>query len=270
MISVFKKAFHDSRSSILWLCIGFSIYGVFILSFFPVIHRQGAEFDKLLESYPKELMGMLYSGSSEDFSMTNPAIYLQTEFMTWTMLILGVILMAQAFNSITNAERSGSMDLMLTLPISRRNVLLGNMARTAITVLVVLTAMFILIAGGTRVIDNFNISLDRLFIGIYSMFFLLMAQACFTYFLASSVPSHKKWAGPIAYTLFFGAYLLNGFTESIGWVEAIQPIFLFKYYNLTNIIIDGLSITNTLVLLIVCIGFTLASIWAFNRKDIAV
>ena len=65
---------------------------------------------------------------------------MQTEFASYSVLILGAIIISQAFNAFSNAERDYTMDMLLSLPVSRRHYLLGRLLNTAAVMALVLGA----------------------------------------------------------------------------------------------------------------------------------
>lgn len=270
MLPVFRKALYDSRKTVIWLAIGLALYMAFIMSFFPTIVDQSQEFDDLIKSYPKGMISMFYSGDIENFSISDPANFVQTYFASWTVLILGATAIVQGFNAFTNAERDGLMDVMLSLPVSRRAVLLGRLANTAVMILVVIAACFVVFGVGTVVVKEFDIGLGRLALGMFSAFWIVFAIACFTYMLATLVPSSKRFAGPVAYLFMMGSYLLYGFSGSVEALKDVRPLLIFHYYNMADIVRHGVDVGALAVLVGLSIVFAGVAWWAVDRKEMAV
>lgn len=271
MLGVLQKAFQDSRRTVFWLCFGFGVYTIFIMSFFPTIVAQNDEITALMDSYPPEMMSMFMGGSDiADFDFTDPATYLQAEYITWFILIMGAMMTAQAFNAILNAERNGTLDLMLSLPVTRRQVIIGRIINTGLSIFAVLTTVFVAVALLQNLYDDFDIPLGNLAQGIYGLFFLLMTQVSLAYMLGSLSPSRQSWAGPVALTYFFAAYILNGFAANVEWLETFRPIYIFNYYNLVDFTNNGVNIGDSLVLLVLSGVFIGVAVWAFERKELGI
>ena len=271
MLSIVKKSLRDTRWLIFWLSLGLVIYLAQVVAVFPSIAEQQESLDELLDSYPDEMIGILYGGNAgSDFSIADPAAYLQSQFMTWVVLIVGGMMTAQAFNAITNAERNGKMDAALSLPISRREFLLGRMVTSAITVLVALGTSVIAAIGLSQAIPEFDLAAGDLFLAIYGAFFIIMAQTSIAYMLAATIPSRWKWAGAVAYVSFFAAYLLNGFKSAVDLFDTLSPLFLFNYYSAVEIITDGVNLGNWLVLVAVTLGCGTIAWWGIDRKELGI
>jgi ABC-2 type transport system permease protein len=271
MSAVFKKTLRDSRRSMMWLSIGLGLYALMMISFYPSILEQREQMQELIDSYPKAMMGLMGGGTDvENLDFTRPGTYVHVEFMNWAVLILGVMLIVQCFNHFTNAERDGSMDMMLSLPVSRRTYLLACIAKSVVLTLVVLTASYIGLFLGSLIWTEFDIQVIDLALGIYGAFFLLMVVVGFTYLLVAIVPSSQRFVGGVVYLLFVGSFLLYGLSTAVEGLDAIQPLMIFKYYNPGAIIEGDLEITHWIILSITALTFFGAAYWVVDRKELGV
>ena len=268
--AVLRKALHDSRRMILWLAIGLGLYALFIMAYYPTIIDQSEKYDELLESYPKEMLAMFYSGDPAELSFSEPGNWVHGEFMLWTELIMGAMVIAQAFNSVTNAERDNTLDVMLSFPVSRRAYLVGRILNTAITILLVLTACFLVFVASKYLWPEFDVSLWRLALGIYGAFLPLMVVAGFTYLLATVVPSSRHFAGALAYLFLMGSYLVYSFALAIDKLHVLQPVFLFDYYNSGLTIREGADLPRWGVLAAVALAYIALAWWRVDKKELVV
>jgi len=266
MSATLRKALHDSRRTIIWLAIGLGSYALFIMAYYPTVLDQAAKFDDLLQSYPKQVIAMFYSGDVEDFSIGDPGNWLSTEFMIWAMLILGAMVIAQAFNTITNAERDGTLDLMLSFPVTRRAYLLGRIANMAITILVTLTACFAIFVLSTVLWPEIDLPFGRLALGVYGAFLPLMVVGGFTTLLTVIVPSSQHYAGPLAYLFLMGSYLVHTFAVGIDSLRQRRGLFFFHYYDLSGVFRDGVPWGDWAPLAgVALLYFALAWWWVDNK-----
>ncbi|MCD4684975.1 MAG: ABC transporter permease [Anaerolineae bacterium] len=270
MTATLRKAFRDSNRTLLWLLIGWSLYVLLIMSFFPMLVEQSADFDEMIKNMPRQITGMFVSGDLDDFSVADPGTFLQMRYAAFLILIVGTMAMAQAFNAITNAERDGTLDVMLSLPITRRDYLLGRMANTGVLIFAALVLSYLMLAGSTFIMREFDVALDSLALAVFMGFFPLATAASFAYMLAVVVPSSKGFAGPIAYLMLIGSYLVHGFAASIADLEPIRPLLLFDYYNVTDLINDGLSLRNVLIPSAAITVYTAVAWWFIDKKELGV
>ncbi len=270
MVATLRKALHDSRRTIMWLAIGLGSYALFIMAYYPTVLDQAAKFDDLLQSYPKQVIAMFYSGDVSEFSIADPGNWLSSEFMIWAMLTLGVMVVAQAFNSITNAERDGTLDLMLSFPVSRRAYLLGRVANMAITILVTLVVCFVVFVLSTLLWTEIDLPFGRLALALAGAFLPLMVVGGFTTLLTVILPSSRHYAGPLAYLFLMGSYLIHTFAVGIDSLRPLRKVFFFHYYDLSRVIRDGVPWGDWAVLAGVALLYFVLAWWLVDKKELGV
>lgn len=270
ILVIIRKLLRDSRKALIWTGIGVGLYTAMILAFYPSVASQGDEFQELIDSYPEEMIAAMYSGDMNDFKIADPAIFLQIETVIWIILILGAVITVQAFNGTLNAERDNKMDLMLSLPISRHELILARMLHTALTVIIGLLALFVPVVLIQPAIDGFYIAPGDLAIGLTGAFILLMVQSGLSYSLATFAPSHSRWAGAIAFAYFYGAYLMMAFTQTVDLIDRISPLFIFKYFNMAETINQGIDGSDWLILGTVALVLHGVAFWRFQHKELGV
>ncbi|MBI5957979.1 MAG: ABC transporter permease subunit [Chloroflexi bacterium] len=270
MKAVFNKAFHDSGRFVFWMSVASVLYVLLIMAFYPSMIEQSEEMDKLMESYPKEMMSMFYGGDVEEMSISDPGNYVQSQFITWLELMLGGIVIVQAFNALTNAERDGTLDVMLSLPVSRRAYLLGRILNTVAGVLILLAACWGSLWLSTLIWPEFDVSIGRLALGTFGGFFPTMVVAGFAYLLAAIIPSSKHFSGPLCYLFLFGSYLLYMLAAMINSLKGFKPIFVFHYYNGGQIIREGINVGDWLLLSGVAVIYFALAWWLVEKKELGV
>lgn len=270
LMAVFRKAFHDSWRVTFWLSVVSVAYVLLIMVFYPSMIDQSAEMDKLLNAYPKEMMQAFYGGDVEDLSISEPGNYIQSQFITWMELMMGAIVIVQAFNAFTNAERDGTLDVMMSLPVSRRQYFLGRVANSASVMLIWLAACWVPLWLSTYIWPQFDVSPVRLALGVFGLFWPLMVVAGFGYLLAAVVPSSKHFAGPLAYLFLMGSYILYMFAVTIEKLNGFKPVFLFHYYNGGQTIRSGADWGDWALLGAVGLVYFALAWWRIDKKEFGV
>ncbi len=270
MLAVFRKSFRDSRRTVWWLSVGFGLYLLLIMGFYPTIKSQAAEWQELIDSYPESILAMFYGGEVAEFDITEAGIYIQTQFGGYSVLILGAIVIVQAFNAFTNAERDHSLDMMLSLPVSRRAYLFGRVLNTALGMALVLGAWLITFLVSMLLWPEFDVSVGRLALSIVSAFLFLMVVAGYSYLLAVIVPSSRHFAGPIAYLLLIGSFLIYGFSAMVDALKPLQPFLINHYFNMGEVIRGGVQFGDWTVMISVAIILLALAGWLVDRKEFGV
>lgn len=269
MWAVLQKAIYDSRRTAFWLSVGLGLYAIFVVSLFPSIAKNADSYKEMVESMPKEFTG-LFGGDAASLDLASPAGFISIEFFIWTVLILGAVVIIQAFNAVTNAERDGTLDVMMAFPVSRRDVLIARFLNTLLTLLVVLTVIFLCLWLSTALWDEFALSFGELARMSYGPLLILLPYATFCYALACTVPSSKRWAGTLAYTLFFGMYFIHGLAGVSDSLKSLQPFLLFDYYNATQIANEGVAGVKVVVMTALTAVFGGLAWWQIDQKELGV
>lgn len=271
MLAVFYKLFRDSRRMLIWTAVALGLYALFIMSFYPTIAKEKERFEELLDSYPEAMMSLFF-GESEDgeYNLSEPGSYLQVYFTTYAVLILGALVITQAFNTFTNAERDSSIDILLSLPVSRRELLAGRLLSTGALLLALLTVFYAAIVICSFIWTEFDANMGRVALAIYAALLPLMVVFTFVLLLVSIIPSSKHFAGPLAYLFLFGSYLVYGFSSSVDVLKDIQPLLLFDYYSTSDIIRHGLNWGHMAALTIVAGVYLALAWWFIDRKELGV
>lgn len=266
MWAVFQKAFFDARRTMLWVSVGLAALGLLVAGLYPTFAEQADELTEIYDSMPDEIVGLI--GGSLDLS--DPVVFMNLEFMLWSVLILGAVVMVQAFNAVTNAERNGTMDIMMAFPISRRQLLIGRYLNTLATLLVILTAIFLTLFVSSLLWPEIDIAIGEMLGMVYGSLVILVPHATFTYALTTLMPSSKRWAGAIAYAVFFGMYFVHGIATSNPDLSTIQPLLLFDYYNGVEAAREGVDIANIAVMTLVTAVFAGLAWWRIDEKELGV
>jgi ABC-2 type transport system permease protein len=270
LVAVFRKAFHDSRRMTFWMSVVSAGYILLVMAFYPSMIDQSAEIDKLIEAYPKEMLQTFYGGDVTDLSIAEPGNYVQSQFFTWMELILGAIVIVQAFNAFTNAERDGTLDLMMSLPVSRRRYFLGRVANSASVMLIILAACWLALWLSTYIWPQFDVSAGRLALSVFGQFWPVMVVGGFAYLLAAVVPSSKHFAGAVTYLFLMGSYLLYMFAVTITKLHGFKPVFLFHYYNGGEIIRSGVHWSYWALMAAVALVYFVLAWWRIDQKEFGV
>jgi ABC-2 type transport system permease protein len=119
--NVLTKSLWDKRRSMGWWIAGMVAMTAWLVAMYPVI-RDSEAMQSFLDDFPPELMAMF--GIDPDIYLTG-AGYLQAQLFSFIAPII-LIAFAVGFGAAATAgeEKSGTMDILLSLPVSRRSIIL--------------------------------------------------------------------------------------------------------------------------------------------------
>ena len=255
--AVIRRGLADRRRSALTWGISFGVYGGFIAAIYPSIHHA---LSQIVKHYPSALRQAFDVGS-----LGTVEGYVQAELFS---LIVPLAIAYFAIHSLTGptvtAEERGDLDTILSLPVSRSELLIGSALVTAAVSAVIMAIAGVMLFLTGRIAGT-HISLGLVAAGVMGVWPLALVAAGFAAvavgYLHTSRSVHAFSLGLIVamYVLDLAGRLAHGLAP-IRWISA------FKYYG--SPMRDGIDPPSFIGLIIA--GAVLVAVGAllFERRDI--
>ncbi|MFB4293008.1 ABC transporter permease subunit [Nonomuraea sp. ATR24] len=260
------KSLRDFRRSLIWWAIGISAFMTMYLGIYPSIRENpdlyGAQ---ALAKFPGALRDLM--GGLQD--MTSGAGYLQSVvYQLFVPMLFAVCAMLVANRALAQPEEAGTLELVVTLPVARRRLLLERFAAFALGLLAVAVVTLLVtwaLAEGVAL----GVGADRLIaahIGVYlvGLFFgsLTLAAGAASGRRAPSLALAGVWA-----VLGYMVVTVGQNVEAVAWLKWLSP---FHYYAAGRPLYQGLPVGDYLVLAGASAVLVLTAVLAFDRRDVGV
>jgi len=260
--NVFLKTLRDWRRSLPLWGIGLALLSLWVIALYPTI---GETYAEILEDVPSSLE--IFLGDVSDLS--TPAGYLGAEMFSFmTPLVFLVLLIAFGSGTIAREEERGTLDLLLSTPVSRRRVLTEKFAAMVVIGMLLAAIMWLGLVIGAE-ITSVDISYLRMLEATFSG--LLLGIVFGTLAIAvSCLTGRRGWSIGSATVIAIASYLLNAFAPLVDVMEPYRKISPFYYYNGGEPLVNGLDPVHVAVLLGLIVVLLAVSLVAFQRRDLAV
>lgn len=261
-----SKSLRDQRRTLVGWTIGISAFLSMYLGIYPSISENPDVYGPAaLAKFPgvmKDLMGGL-----EDF--TSPAGYLQSVvYQLFVPILFIVCAMILANRSLAAPEESGTLELIVTLPVDRRRLVLQRFAAMALGLLVVAAAT-LAVAWAIMLAADMDVPFDRVLatqLGVY-----LLALFLGTVALAVGAATGRKAVA----SAVLGVWAIAGYMvvtvgrniDAVSWLKWLSP---FHYYAEGRPLYQGVPVGDYLVLAGAVAVLALTAILAFDRRDVGV
>jgi ABC-2 type transport system permease protein len=266
MWPMFKKEVWGHKVQLLAYCaIALALLWLYV-ALFPSIKASSAQFDKLLQAYPKALkqaMGL------EELSFNTIEKFLAVEMFSFMWPIIAILYsVSRAGGMIAGEIEKGTMGLYLSLPVTRSRIFLaknlgGVVSITALVLITILGIIPLTAAYSTSVSYSAIFKLAGLS--------LLFAWAVFaaTLFVSTIFSERSKvyiTAGGVL-LLMYAANVVASLKPSLSWIHRIS---IFYYYNAQEVLSKGgpIRASSLLMLAGIIVVFTVAGVIVFSRRDI--
>lgn len=264
-MNIFRYEFKGYiRSIVLW-SVGIFAIMIMFMAFYPSFGKDAALMDKMLESYPEELLAAF--GMNGGLSLSTVLGFLVFAFV-FVQLCLAIQSSIYGFSFLSVEERELTADFLMTKPVSRKTIIISKfiavLTSLIITNVITWVATFVsieLFKDGMEY-DSGKVVLLLASIIIFQMFFLSIGM------IVSLLV--KKVRNVLSYSmaLAFGLYILNALRGIIG--GELLGIFTPYYHFDPSYILDkgkydlGLASISLGVIIVSIV----ASYSLYQRRDI--
>lgn len=261
---MFELARYEARRRLkgaIYLTIGLSLLAGMYIGTFPSV-TSDIDLDQFIEEMPAiftELFNIATMNTIEGF------LAAELYSIGW-VLLLGLYLAYSAATLIAEDVDRERMDILLSLPISRSQVLVEKFLALLVPVLIVNAILPVVIYAGTVAI-GYPIDPARLVVvHLLSIPYLLSCAGIGL--LLSVLVSRTTIAQRGALIAVFALFLFEGLSvvAGQGWLGAIAPM---RYFDATAILVDGsYDWLGGLILLAIAAGLVVVSALYFSHRDI--
>ena len=262
--NVYTKAMWDHRRPTVWWIIGSAAIIAWVSFVYPIL-RDSDEMKGFVEDLPS---GMLAVFGIDPATYLTGAGFLQAQFFSLfgPLMIIGLGI-SLAVGATAKEERDGTMDMLLSAPVSRQSLIMQKALMA--TTLVALVAVTI---AGTMLILNVAIDLGLSIQGIVAvnlslaLLGLVFGGVTLVVGAFSGRPSAAIGIGILAAAV---AWLVNAFANLFDWLEIPSRLSPFTWYLDGSPLINGWT-TGQAWLAVAMLVLTGSAAVLFGRRNIAV
>jgi len=238
-VTVFRRFLRDRRRSTTWWLVGVVATIALTVLFYPTMEGQ-ASFDEMTEQMP-EAMRELF-GLGGEFSMSSPEGFLQSQlFATMLPILLLVFGIAIGARAIGGSEEDGTLELLLSNPVTRRRVLLeryGTMLALHVLMVVAMAAATFLFGVPVGATDGIPVAwLLGAFAGVLALGLLYGTLA----FTVGAVTGKRGKAIAVASAVAIAGYLVEGLGSATDALRPAQVLSPWHWFLSRNMLGQGIA-----------------------------
>ncbi|TDD38978.1 hypothetical protein E1286_35750 [Nonomuraea terrae] len=260
------KSLRDNRRALAWWTIGISAFMAVYLSVFATVRQEPETYGTMaMNKFPGPLRDLM--GGLTDF--VSGAGYLQSVvYQLFVPMLFIVCATLLANRAIAQPEESGTLELVVTLPVDRRRLVLERFAALALALLAV-AVVTLAVAWTISVAVDMGVPFDRILAahtGVY-LLGLLFGTVALT---VGAATGRKMVASAVVGVWVVAGYVvvtIGRSVDAIAWLKWVSP---FHYYADGRPLYEGLPVGDYLVLLGATAVLALTAVLAFDRRDVGV
>jgi ABC-2 type transport system permease protein len=259
-VDVLTKSLWDARRSLLGWAIGLAGAAGIYTSSYALI--EPTSYEEVIEAFPPEILEAM---GWDDIA--TPTGYLGSTVFGLVVPILAVIFaIAVGTRFLAGDEEAGTMELTLTHPVSRASLVLQRAGAALLAGLgagVVVSVAVMGLAGPV----GLDVPASRIIAASFSLGLLAVAFAMLAIALGAWIPRRGIVLGACSAVAVF-AYFASTVLTTVEGLEWVDKTSLFTYYGGQEILDDGLTIGNLVVLIVVSVVLVVVAAVGFQRRDV--
>ncbi|MGA3030376.1 MAG: ABC transporter permease [Candidatus Limnocylindrales bacterium] len=261
--NVFTKTIRDLRWPTFWVALGMGAMTGYFCLLFPT-YAKIIDLNSILEKMgpAAKLMGASLGDASTLIG------FLHIELFSMILPALMVAFAAGMASGFTAGEESrGTIDVLLSYPVSRRRLVLEKSLAVVLGCIVAAVVVLVFALGGAALSAS-PLPADRLAAALVMVVLLGLAFGAIALAISAATGNRAASIG-IAVALMVAMYLVDALANIVDSLGAVRPISLFRYYMGNDPLRNGISLADAGVLAAVAIVFLALSVVLFERRDLA-
>lgn len=260
--NVLFKTLKDKRKTFAWWSLGVILLVIWYNMMFTTI--EGIDVSAINQMMESEFIQGLLGGA---YDLTTPEGWLGAELLPLLgPLVFIVFAVSFATSTLTGEEEEGTLNLLLTNPITRVSVYLQKFFAIAIGVFSLGLVFWVGNIIGTALADM-GLSFLSLAEVTFSLVLLGLLFGTFAFALGGVSGSSGLSKG-VAGAVGIISYLLNSMSEIVESLEPFQPVSVFHYYGGGEVLRNGIDFGDVGILLAGTVALFAIGLYGFQRRDI--
>lgn len=263
-MTVAKWTIRQRKWSTFWWAVGISSLIILTLIFYPTIRNQTSQLDKSFNQIPASAKA-LFTDTQDIFS---PVGYLSSQlFYLMLPLILSILAIGMGAGLLSKEESDGTMELLLSRPISRGR-LLANKALAGLVVLAIVGGVTTGVIVAMCKLINMDVGLGYVAIASLYSTTLALLFGSIALFIASLGRAGRLASIGVSALVGFGGYIIASLSSVVSWLEWPAKFFPFHYYHPGDILNGRYTWWPLLCFAGISIIFGFLAWLAFRRRDL--
>lgn len=265
-MTVLRRFVEDRRRSLMGWAIAIVGITAFSLAVYPSI-RDASEFDDFIDSLPKAMQQSL--GLDAGVLFTSAPGYLQSRLFASFLPVLAVVFaVGVGTRALGTSEEEGSLELLLTNPVTRRRVLVeraGGMLALVVAFGVVSAVAVLVLAPMFGALDGVDIAGLLGACAAVTALGLLHASAAFA---AGAVWGRRGRSIAIGSAMAVGGYVIQVVAAAAEAVRPLRWLSPWHWLLAHNMLVEGVDWVAVTLPVVVSVVIVAAGAVVFERRDL--
>lgn len=265
--SVFVETLKQTWKQMVYWGVGLAALALLVVIMVPLFDMQAMR--ELLESFPPVILAMVGIGQEMEIFATNEG-FVAMGFFAKSMLIFAVYPVVMGMRITANEEDSGTMDVLLSLPLERARVVIEKFLAYAVSCVGVVLLIYLGLHLGV-ILGGVDLDVTRLAEVTFYLIPLMVFIMAVT-LLVGVLARRRTVALGIVTAFIIISYMLQtiGAAAEGTMAEPIGAVSFLTYYNAGEIMAQGFIWTHIAGFVGLSFVLLLASLHRYESRDIGI
>lgn len=263
MWPVLHWTFWQRRWSTLWWCVGVSSFIILSLSFYASFRDQAAQLNEIFNRLPTAAQSLF----SDTTDFLTPEGFLSARlFYLLLPLLLSILAIGLGSSLIAKEEDRGTLEILLSRPISRSKLLAGK-AFAGLIIILAVSLVSLITAVIVCKLVKLEVAFDRIILATLLATLLALVFGA----IAFAVAAHgRARAASVGIATLFGvaSYLISSLDEVVEVLRWPAKLLPYHYYRPGEVLVGNFNWRFAVVLICVVAGLVLFSFLSFRQRDL--
>lgn len=265
MKPIVKWTLWQRRWSVWWWCVGVMAFVGLELGVYSSIRSQAAQLNQALERLPSSVRALM-GGSTDLFS---PVGYLNSRlFYLLLPLLLSILVIGLGSSLIAREESDGTIELLLSRPVSRGKLLLAKALAGLLVMAIVVIVSTLSILGLVKLV-NIDVPLARVAFAALLASLLALVFGALAFAMCALGAAGRGASIGIACLVGLGGYIITSLETNVHWLSWPAKALPYHYYNPTKVLSGSYTWGVATMFLGIIAVLGVISWLAFRRRDLS-
>lgn len=259
--SVLTHTLRERRRGFVGWAIGVASLAAIMAAYWPSI-RDSPELQSFTRDLPEAMRALIGEGA-----YGTATGFLNAELFAFMMpLLFLIVAVGFGAGAVTREEERGTIDLLLSTPLTRRRMLVEKLLGGVLVLLALGAVLLVALLLGATAVDM-GIPAGRLAAISLAVVLVALPFGALALLVSCATGSHGLALG-LTSAAAVAAYMLNALAPLIGSLESWQDLSPFAWYASGDVLAGRLSLGNVALLIGVAVALAAAAVLALDRRDL--
>ena len=263
---VTARTLRSAGRGLAWWSLGLAGMVALMVAVYPTV-RDNPALNRLVEQYPEALRAFIGFGGEVDY--LSAAGYLGSELFSFMVpLLLLVAAIGAGARAVAGEEEEGTLELVLSCPLSRRRLVLEKLAALVLEVAllgaVLLASLWIGAVAVSMGISFWKLAAATVDAVVLAVLYGALALA------VGAATGRRALSIAVATAAAVAAYLVAALAPLVHALDPAKLASPFYHYSAGDPLRHGLSPWHLLLLVAVAAAFSVLAALLLERRDVGV